>query len=46
MYKRDKKNVLVETVLGTIHLRRQQIVTIFDPYSLPSAFFITIHWHI
>ena len=24
--------------LGTIHLRRQQIFTIFDPYPLPSAF--------
>ena len=24
--------------LETIHLRRRQIVTIFDPYPLPSAF--------
>ena len=24
--------------LGTIHLRRRQIFTIFDPYLLPSAF--------
>ena len=23
---------------GTIHLRRRQIITIFDPYPLPSAF--------
>ena len=27
-----------QSTLGTIHLRRRQIFTIFDPYPLPSAF--------
>ena len=35
---------LVHIVLGTIHLRRRQIFTIFDPYPPPvGSFFTTIH---
>ena len=30
---------VTETRLGTIHLRRRQILTIFDPYPPPSAVF-------
>ena len=35
---RRRTEVVSINIKGTIHLRRRQIFTIFDPYPLPSAF--------
>ena len=38
--------IIKVTWLETIHLRRQQIFTIFAPYPLHQQFVTTIHWQI